>query len=230
MGRVPLQRKKPELANIRMGSIEIASKNDYNLSTTRGRDCPGGHGPSDCRFSARFANVAGEQVVAEIESALKQLLKFLGFDRGTLIQSPAEGKQDILCSVAVEGVELHLPGPIPDSHGWLTKEAYLGRTIVIRSYEDFPPEAAAEAEYYRRVGMRYILVIPLSVGGRVVTSIGFASFRSTREWPDEFIARWRRLRSLDRKSLSERRLILPRASELRTQLRRRAQSLGERRE
>ncbi len=84
-------------------------------------------------LSARFANVADEQVIAEIESALKQLLRFLGFDRGSLIQSPAEGKQEILCSVAVEGVEPHLPGPIPASHSWLTKEAYSGRTIVIRS-------------------------------------------------------------------------------------------------
>ena len=142
-------------------------------------------------LSARFANVADEQVIAEIESALKQLLRFLGFDRGSLIQSPAEGKQEILCSVAVEGVEPHLPGPIPASHSWLTKEAYSGRTIVIRSYEDFPQEAAAEAEYYRRVGMRYILVIPLPVGGRVFATIGFASFRSTREWPDDFIARVR---------------------------------------
>ena len=142
-------------------------------------------------LSARFANVADEQVIAEIESALKQLLRFLGFDRGSLIQSPAEGKQEILCSVAVEGVEPHLPGPIPASHSWLTKEAYSGRTIVIRSYEDFPQEAAAAAEYYRRVGMRYILVIPLPVGGRVFATIGFASFRSTREWPDDFIARVR---------------------------------------
>ena len=50
-------------------------------------------------LSTRFANVAGEQVVAEIESALKQLLKFLGFDRGTLAEALPEEKQAILCSV-----------------------------------------------------------------------------------------------------------------------------------
>ena len=140
-------------------------------------------------LSARFANVAGEQVVAEIESALKQLLKFLGFDRSTFSEFTADGKQDILCSVQVEGVEPHLLGPVPAHLSWLVKELRSGRTIVIRSYEDFPPEAAAAAEYYRRVGIRFQLVIPISVGGRIVASIGFGSFRSTREWPDEFIAR-----------------------------------------
>jgi PAS domain S-box-containing protein len=67
----------------------------------------------------------------------------------------------------------------------------LGRTILIRSYEDLPPEAAAAAEYCRRVGLRFQLVIPLPVGGRTVASIGFSSFRPRREWPDDFIARVR---------------------------------------
>ena len=140
-------------------------------------------------LSARFANVAGDQVVAEIENALKQLLKFLGLDRSTLAEFTAEGKQDILCSVQVEGVEPHSPGPVPAYLSWLVSELRSGRTIVIRSYEDFPPEAAAAAEYYRRVGIRFQLVIPISVGGRIVASIGFGAFRSAREWPDEFIAR-----------------------------------------
>ena len=140
-------------------------------------------------LSARFANVAAEQIIAEIESALKQLLKFLGFDRSTLSEFTDDGKQDILCSVQVEGVEPHLLGPIPAYLSWFVTKLRSGHTIVIRSYEDFPPEAAAAAEYYRRVGVRFQLVIPISVGGRIVASIGFGSFRSTREWPDEFIAR-----------------------------------------
>jgi PAS domain S-box-containing protein len=44
-------------------------------------------------------------------------------------------------------------------------------------------------EYNRRVGIRSVLVIPLIVGGHVVAAIGFGAFRSTREWPAEFVAR-----------------------------------------
>jgi hypothetical protein len=65
-------------------------------------------------LSARFANVAVDQVIAEIESALKQLLKFLGFDRSAFWEFVDDEKQNFLCSVAVEGVEPPLPGPIPD--------------------------------------------------------------------------------------------------------------------
>ena len=45
-------------------------------------------------LSARFANVADAQVIAEIESALKQLLKFLGFDRGVFAEFTEGGKQE----------------------------------------------------------------------------------------------------------------------------------------
>ena len=143
-------------------------------------------------LSARFANVADdEQLIAEIESALKQLVEFLGFDRGVFAEFTDGGKQDILCSVVVRGVEPLLPGPIPAWGDWFVTELRSGRTIVIRSYEDFPPEAAAAAKYYRRVGLRFQLVIPLPVGGRTVASIGLSAFRPTREWPDDFIARVR---------------------------------------
>ena len=140
-------------------------------------------------LSARFANVSGEQVVAEIEIALKQLLKFLDCDRGNFVEFTDQGKQEILCSVALGRVELLPLGPVPPHLSWFVGELLAGRTIIIRSYEDFPPEAAAAAEYYRCVGIRSQLVIPLSVGGRVVAAIGFGSFRNTRRWPEEFIAR-----------------------------------------
>ena len=140
-------------------------------------------------LSVRFANVADDQVIAEIESALKRLLNFLGFDRSAFWEFVDEEKQYFLCSAAVEGVQPPLRGPIPADLSWFASELRAGRKIVIRSDRDIPPEAAAAAEYNRRAGIRSVLVIPLPVGGRVVAAIGFGAFRSTREWPAEFVAR-----------------------------------------
>ena len=56
-------------------------------------------------LSVRFANVPGDQVVAAIESALTQLVRFLGFDRSAFWEFINEEQQHFLCSVAVEGVE-----------------------------------------------------------------------------------------------------------------------------
>jgi PAS domain S-box-containing protein len=142
-------------------------------------------------LSARFANVALDQVVAEIEAALAQLLKFLGFDRSAFAEIVDGDKQYILCSAAAEGVKAPLRGQIPAHFNWFTSQLLSGRTVVVRSHEDIPAVEAAAAEYYRRVGIRSQLLVPLLVGGRVVATIGFGAFRSTRQWPDEFIARVR---------------------------------------
>jgi PAS domain S-box-containing protein len=140
-------------------------------------------------LSARFANVAADEVVLEIESALKQLLEFLGFDRSTFWEFVDEDKQHFLCSAAVEGVEPPLRGPIPAALNWFARELRAGRTIVVRPDKDIPPAAAAAVKYNHRAGIRSVLVIPLSIGNRVVAAIGFGAFRSTREWPPEFLAR-----------------------------------------
>ena len=137
----------------------------------------------------RFANVPVDQVVAVIESALLQLVSFLDFDRSAFWEFVDEEQQHFLCSVAVEGVEPTQRGPVPADLAWSAKELRAGRTVVIRSDKDIPPEAAAAAEYNRRAGIRSVLVVPLRVDGRVVAAIGFGAFRSTREWPPEFIAR-----------------------------------------
>ena len=64
-------------------------------------------------LSARFANVSCQQVVAEVEIALKQLLKFLDFDRGNFVEFADGGKQEILCSVALGRVQPLPLGPVP---------------------------------------------------------------------------------------------------------------------
>jgi PAS domain S-box-containing protein len=129
-------------------------------------------------LSARFASVPVAQVETEIESALKQLQEFLGFDRSNLLEFTADGWATFLCSVARDAVERHPLGPAPAFLSW-----YLG------PIDDLPPEAIEQTEYHRRVGIRSSLGLPLRVGGRIVGVITFAAFRSTRKWPDDLIAR-----------------------------------------
>jgi PAS domain S-box-containing protein len=140
-------------------------------------------------LSVRFANVSADQVVAAIESALLGLARFLDFDRGAFWEFVGERQQHFICTVALEGVEAPQRGPVPAELAWFAEELRAGRTVVIRSDKDVPPEAAAAAEYNRRAGIRSVLVVPLPVDGRVVSAIGFGAFRSTREWPPAFIAR-----------------------------------------
>ena len=97
-------------------------------------------------LSVRFANVSADRVVDEIDRALMQLLKFLGFDRSVFWEFVDDEQQNFLCSVAVEGVEPPPRGPMPSELTWFAKELRAGRIVVIRSDKDIPAEAAAAAE------------------------------------------------------------------------------------
>ena len=111
-------------------------------------------------LSVRFANVSAENVVASIEGALVELVRFLGFDRSAFWEFINEEQQHFLCSVAVEGVEPPQRGPIPVDLAWSIKELRAGRVVIIRSDKVIPAEATAAAEYNRRAGIRSVLVVP----------------------------------------------------------------------
>ena len=140
-------------------------------------------------LSARFANASGEKLEKEIESGLKQLLTFLDFDRSNFGEFTADGWATILCSVAADGVERYPPGPVPKFAGWYLSRLRTETIVRVRSIADLPPGAVEEAEYFRQSGIRLSVGIPLHVGGHIVGFINFSAFRSTREWPDDLIAR-----------------------------------------
>jgi DNA-binding CsgD family transcriptional regulator len=140
-------------------------------------------------LSSRFANTPCDDVNNEIEIALRQLIAFLGFDRSSFAEFDVDGRLNILCSVAVKGVEPFPLGPAPSFLNWYVREARTGKIILMRSVEDLPPEATAAAEYFRQSGMRSHLGIPIRIGGHIIAGIGFASFTKRQAWVDSLITR-----------------------------------------
>ena len=138
-----------------------------------------------------FVDLPGERVEREIEAAMRRLLDFLEFDRcGFAEISAADGSVTMLCSVAVDGVELMPLGRFPEQLRWYVKTMQAGEMIVMHALpDDLPADAVAERAYVERTGMRSHLSIPLRVGGRLFGAIGFAAFRDTRAWPAELVGR-----------------------------------------
>ncbi|HZZ82507.1 MAG TPA: ATP-binding protein [Gemmataceae bacterium] len=152
-------------------------------------------GPERLRFetllanlSATFVNVSAAEVDSHIESGLKQIVEFLDLDRSGLGELSAEGLA-ITHSYQVPGVP---PSPrviLESQFPFYAKKVHEGE--VFRLPEDLPAEAVREWEFAAKTGLKSNLTIPLKVTGAVVGGIGFASFRSAREWPDELVQRLR---------------------------------------
>lgn len=140
-------------------------------------------------LSARLANIPAERVEAEIQIAQVMLREFLGFDRSTFAEFQEAGSLDVLSSTAAEGYEATPHGPLPEALAWFVARLRSGRNLVIQDSSDLPPEAIGEAEYLKRTGLHSHLSIPFRIGGRVIGAIAFSSFKKTRNWPDDLIAR-----------------------------------------
>jgi two-component system, NarL family, sensor kinase len=145
-------------------------------------------------LSAAFINLPASQVDSQVESALRRLVEFLGIDRGGLAELSADHKQQLVINYSY-----HMPGVPPYTRIVVNKHLpwYAGAVLegeVLRFAvlpDDLPPEATRERAYCLRVGLKSHVTIPLKVRDSVVGAIGFGSFRTRFEWPDELIQRLR---------------------------------------
>ena len=141
-------------------------------------------------LAVRFANVAQDRIVAEIEAALARLVDSLGYDRCTYTELATDGTLHVLCSAAGGGIEPLPRGPFGAGLPWLVGEIRAGRIVAL---SDLPhvlsPKATGEAEHVQRIGLRSHLSIPLRVGGRVVGALSFGGLRRARTWSEAVITR-----------------------------------------
>jgi transcriptional regulator with GAF, ATPase, and Fis domain len=141
-------------------------------------------------LSSQFANLPGDQFEIVTRTALSRILEFLGFDRSSFGEFLEDGSIDVLSSSAIEGVDPMPIGNLSLDLAWYHRQLRAGEMIVLQSLpDDLPAEAVAEAEYCRRVGFRAHVSIPISVGGSFSGFLSFGSFRETRRWPVDLIAR-----------------------------------------
>lgn len=144
-------------------------------------------------LSATFVNVPAEQVDSEIESALRQIVEFLGIDRSGFGEVSADGKQILIThSFELPGVA---PSPrciVDERMPWYAQAVWRGETLVFnRLPDELPAEAMPEREFCIHTELKSQLTIPLKMMGTVVGGIGFASIRAYRNWPNELVDRLR---------------------------------------
>jgi RNA polymerase sigma factor (sigma-70 family) len=117
-------------------------------------------------------------------------VEFLGIDRsgfGELVTD--KNKLVITHSYEVPGVPA-TPRIYVEAH-WPDYASKIQEGEAFRVPEDLPAEAGAEREYLAQVGLKSQFTIPLKMAGVVVGAIGFASFRSHIDWPEDMVLRLR---------------------------------------
>jgi len=143
-------------------------------------------------LSATFVNLPADQIDREIENSLRRIVAFLGIDRCTLSKfSDDQIHLRTTHSWAIEGIEPFPDTLVEDLFPWFTTVLRRGEMIRVERPEDLPDEAAREEHYSLGVGLKSILALPLTVGGDVLGTLTFGSFRAQQNWPDEQVGRLR---------------------------------------
>jgi DNA-binding CsgD family transcriptional regulator len=146
-------------------------------------------------LSAPFLRVPADQVGSQIVAGLRRIVEFLGIDRSGFGELVANQNQLVIThSYEVPSVPATLRIYVEDH--WPDYASKVGEGAAFRVPEDLPAEATAERAYVAQVGLKSQFTIPLKMAGAVGGALGFASFRSHREWPEELVLRLRLLGDL----------------------------------
>ena len=141
-------------------------------------------------LSAKFINMPSELIDNKIEQGLQLFANCLEIDQ-------------IICFDIIEDTTYsyvtHLytvpeSGPVPTiisnkEFPWMHAKMLRQEIAQIERLEDFPQEAHIDQETYRKLGVKSVLLVPFSVGGRLTCVFSFTTTRKERTWPGEQILR-----------------------------------------
>jgi signal transduction histidine kinase len=130
-------------------------------------------------LAAAFSHLSAADFDPAVQHGLRQVVDFLGVDRGSLIEFTRDGKT--ARSWAVE--EWMDVGEFP----WMTARLQRGEAINVSQLEELPDEAAVDRQSYLLHRVKPQVAVPLLVSGIVVGGLVFSTVGAERARSDELI-------------------------------------------
>jgi len=143
-------------------------------------------------ISASFVNLPVGQIDGAIVDAQRRICELLYLDRSVLWQACGRVPEKMLLTHVhqpPEGLLPENPFHAMDNFPWLLNQVLKGETVAIPSLDDFPPEAIRDRESFQLWGTKSTLVVPLSIGGKIVGAVSYGRLRKERDWPERVVKR-----------------------------------------
>ena len=148
-------------------------------------------------LSARFVNMPADQVDAEIENGLRQVLEFFQVDRCALLRLLLDKSSFQITHIASSDNVPPVPAGVelPRSiYPWIyEKLAEKHEVLSISRLDDMPAEANVDRQTCIEWGIGSFVNIPILIGESVNHVINVNSVKDERVWPEELFPRLRLL-------------------------------------
>lgn len=162
-------------------------------------------------LSAKFVNLSPDKVDDWIDTAIKQMVEFLGNDRSSLLQfSEDNGELIAIHTYARPGMP---PTPkiktLPRSaFNYSISILLKGEVFSFSSVDELPEAAEKDRRLFIDTDIKSIVAVPISISGEIRYVLTAASLTKERPWIKEFFSRMRLIgeilvNALDRKKREE---------------------------
>ncbi len=144
-------------------------------------------------ISARFVNLPAEGLDQEIERALEMVMAFFQVDRCALVRT-LPGKTafqitHVAASANAPPVSKGMEIPRSKNPWAYRKLVEKGEVFSFARMDEVPKEAHGSKPFWRQLGIRSTLSIPILLGESVDYVITINAVQNERVWPEEFIPR-----------------------------------------
>lgn len=131
-------------------------------------------------LAVTFINLPAEQVDAHIESALRRLVLFLGFDRATLVQHAGNGRPLASHCWGKPGYPILTEYSFAEEYPYIYGTMEKSKEVLVFSADSLPSDAAKDAEMMRCYGPPVMVCLPLLAESRNIGLITVGTFASVR--------------------------------------------------
>jgi PAS domain S-box-containing protein len=141
-------------------------------------------------ISTQFINLAPENLDQGISEALAKMGRSAGVDHSAVFFFKNGQGFDTYewCSPGIQSLKGKLQGLPVQSFPWYMAKLRQGEDVHIPRIDDLPPEAGAEKELLRSLGIKSLLVVPMVQSGVLIGFIGFDSVRAEKKWTEASIS------------------------------------------
>ena len=137
------------------------------------------------KISRQLINVPLEQIDLTIIDVQKSICNFFELDRSIIWQFNKEESGKVLCSHCHDSLQtfsLNTQIESDKTLPWIFNQILQKKTIVLDSLEDLSQDASRDCKTLRNLGIKSILMMPMSRGNIVYGALSFCFLRKKNTW------------------------------------------------